>query len=111
MKRVPLKDIQAFCDQVANKFRPEKIILFGSYAYGKPRPDSDVDLMVVMRSRLTGIHQSIEILNAVDSHFAVDLIVRSPDEIRKRLRWNDFFLQEIMHKGKVLYESLDTRVD
>lgn len=47
-KRIPQKAIDEVVRQIAEKFRPQKIILFGSYARGKPRPESDVDLLVVM---------------------------------------------------------------
>jgi predicted nucleotidyltransferase len=105
------REIAKVCRQIVEQFHPQKVILFGSYAYGKPTPDSDVDLLVVLPGRKTGIHKAIEILDTVDPHFAIDLIVRTPQQLRQRLEWNDFFLKEIVEKGKVLYESTDARVD
>jgi predicted nucleotidyltransferase len=91
---------------VAKRFRPRKIILFGSYAYGKPTPDSDVDLLVIMkRSRYRGERMSLRIRHAVHRDFPMDLLVRTPAEVAKRLRWGDCFIQEIMEKGKVMYET------
>ena len=99
-------DIQAYCDAIAREFKPEKIILFGSYAYGAPTADSDVDLMVVMpRTRSRGERMSLKIRQRVDCPFALDLLVRTPADIRKRLDWGDWFLREVMSKGKVMYES------
>jgi len=91
---------------VAQRFRPNKIVLFGSYAYGRPTKDSDVDLLVIMsRTRARGERMSVRIRHAVPRNFALDLLVRTPAEVNKRLRWGDGFLLEVMEKGKVLYEA------
>ena len=93
---------------MAKQFRPQKIILFGSYAYGKPTPDSDVDLLVIMpRTRYRGERMSVRIRLAVTRNFPMDLLVRTPADVAKRLRWRDPFISEIMEKGKVLYEAAD----
>jgi predicted nucleotidyltransferase len=100
--------IRRFCHAVARQFRPQKIILFGSYAYGKPTEDSDVDLLVVMnRTRHRGERMSVRIRLALQRDFPMDLLVRTPAEISKRLRWGDCFMQEIIEKGKVMYEATD----
>jgi uncharacterized protein len=100
--------IRSFCDAVAKQFRPRKIILFGSYAYGTPTEDSDVDLLVVMnRTRYRGERMSLRIRLALQRDFPMDLLVRTPAEISKRLRWGDCFMQEIIEKGKVMYEAVD----
>jgi predicted nucleotidyltransferase len=105
VERAKIKD---FCDAVAKQFRPRKIILFGSYAYGRPTEDSDVDLLVVMNPvRVRGNRMSSQIRHAVRRDFPLDLLVRTPGEVAKRLRWGDFFIQEIMDKGKVMYEATD----
>jgi len=98
--------IRKFSRAVARQFRPKKIVLFGSYAYGKPTKDSDVDLLVIMpRTRARGERMSVRIRHAVPRNFPLDLLVRTPAEVNKRLRWGDGFLQEVMEKGKVLYEA------
>ena len=100
--------IQSFCDAVAKQFRPRKIILFGSHAAGRPTADSDVDLLVIQpRTRLKGERMSLRIRRAVPRDFPLDLLVRTPAEVEKRLRWGDHFLFEIMEKGKVMYEARD----
>jgi predicted nucleotidyltransferase len=100
--------IKSFCNAVAKQFRPRKIILFGSYAYGKPTKDSDVDLLVVMnRTRYRGERMAVRIREAVNAGFPMDLLVRTPGFIAKRLVWKDCFIEEIMRKGKVLYEAAD----
>jgi predicted nucleotidyltransferase len=99
--------IKEVVDKIAREFRPQKIILFGSYAEGKQTEHSDVDLLVVMPFEGTGINQSIEILKRVDHKFVLDLLVRTPEVLKQRLEWHDFFLMEVMEKGRVMYESVD----
>ena len=107
---VSRRDIRLVCNRIVREFRPQKVILFGSYAYGRPTPDSDVDLLVIMPLRGRAIDQAIAISSRLDHRFPIDLLVRSPEEVRRRLGLNDFFLLEITQKGKVLYESTDAGV-
>ena len=97
--------IQALCRRIADEFRPERIILFGSHASGHAREDSDVDLLVVMPFKGKCARKSVEILNRVEPDFPVDVIVRTPRQIRERLAGNDFFLREVVMNGKILYEA------
>jgi uncharacterized protein len=100
--------IRSFCDAVAKGFHPHRIILFGSYASGRPTPDSDVDLLVVMpRTREGGERVSVKIRHAVPRDFPLDLLVRTPSDVAKRLRWGDQFMREIVEKGKIMYEAPD----
>jgi predicted nucleotidyltransferase len=103
---VDRRQIRKFSRAVAQKFRPQKIILFCSYAYGTPTEDSDVDLLVILpRTRERGERMSLRIRHAVPRTFPLDLLVRTPGEVAKRLRWGDSFLREVVEKGKVLYEA------
>ena len=108
---IPQSAIDNVVSQIAARFQPEKIILFGSYAHGNPHPESDVDILVMMETPLRNIEQAIEISRAINCPFGLDLIVRRPQQIAERLRLGDFFLRDIMKKGKVLYERSDQRVD
>jgi predicted nucleotidyltransferase len=103
---VPMAVIRQFVREVAARFQPKKIILFGSYAYGKPHADSDVDILVVMPAR-NEIDQAVRIDRAIDPLFPLDLIVCTPKNIAWRLKEGDSFLAEIMANGKVLYEKAD----
>jgi predicted nucleotidyltransferase len=107
---VEVADILTFVDAVAAKFKPQRIVLFGSYGYGTPTQDSDVDILVVMNYRGPSHHKSIKIRCEVPRGFPMDLIVRSPAEIRRRVAGNDFFLEEITERGLVLYASDDRRM-
>ena len=104
---VSREQIQDFVDRVVRGFRPRQVILFGSYAYGTPTEDSDVDLLVVMPHRKTGPEVATRIRLACPRNFPMDLIVRTPSEIRQRLRMGDVFLSEITNKGIVLHETLN----
>ncbi|MBM4020498.1 MAG: nucleotidyltransferase domain-containing protein [Planctomycetes bacterium] len=107
---VSMKDIRQAADRIGRTFRPDKVILFGSYACGTPSPDSDVDLLVIMPCRGNPVQKAVDILAKADVRFPVDLLVRTPGEVRRRLAWNDFFLREVIQKGRVIYESTDSRV-
>lgn len=106
--RIPQAAIDDVVRQIAEKFKPDKIILFGSYAYGKPTQISDVDLLVVMDSSIKENQLSVTIRKAINYHFGLDLIVKTPKSLSSRIDMGDFFLKEILQKGKVLYEQ-DTR--
>src|SRR5690606_34175758 len=101
---------QEYVDRVAARFHPERIILFGSHAYGVPNEHSDVDLLVVMPDSGKPLHKSIQIVREVPYHgFACDLIVRDPGVLRWRIENNDWFLRDIVEKGVVLYEDQHER--
>jgi predicted nucleotidyltransferase len=106
---VPKSVIRRFARNVAQQFKPEKIILFGSHAYGRPHEDSDVDILVIMPCR-NQLDQAFKIRLTVAAPFAMDLIVRTPKNMDWRLREGDSFHTEIVTKGKVLYEKDDSRV-
>jgi predicted nucleotidyltransferase len=97
--------IRKYADQIAKQFHPNKIILFGSYAYGKPTEDSDVDMLVIMSFSGRNPEKATEIWMATKPKFPIDIMVRKPEEVKKRIAMGDFFLREITEKGKVLYEA------
>ncbi len=107
MEKISRRAISAFARQIARQFNPHKIILFGSYAYGVPTEDSDVDILVIMPFEGRNPQKATEIWMATKPKFPIDIMVRKPAEIKKRLRMGDFFLREITEKGKVLYEAAD----
>jgi len=108
MRNTPVVDmdsIHALIERIVRAYHPERIVLFGSYAYGTPTVDSDVDLLVVLPFEGKGSRKAVEILNTVNPAFPVDLLVRTPEQLQQRLAWNDFFLREVIEKGKILYEA------
>ena len=108
---IPMEAIQNLADRIAQEFAPERIILFGSYAYGTPRQDSDVDLLVVLPFEGDSLHKAVEIVRRMQPEFAVDVLARTPEELRQRLAWNDYFLREIVEKGRILYAAAHAGVD
>jgi predicted nucleotidyltransferase len=97
-------DITRFGTLIAEQFAPDKIILFGSYAYGEPTKDSDVDLLIIMPHEGRASEKAIQIRSAFPREFPLDLIVRSAEELRTRLGMDDHFIREITERGKVIYE-------
>lgn len=109
---IPSDEIEQIVQLIAEKFNPEKIILFGSYAYGLPRQGSDVDLLVVMDTQQNVLDVALNMRLALPMRsFGLDLLVRTPAEIEHHLQIADQFITEIMKLGKVLYERKDSRVD
>jgi len=102
---VPQAVLDETVRQIADKFNPQRIILFGSYAYGTPHLGSDIDLLVVMDTQLSGRAQAVEIDLSVDRPFPLDLLVRTPAKLEERLAMGDQFIIEIVQRGKVLYEQ------
>ena len=103
---VSREDIQAITDDIVREFTPLQVILFGSYAYGTPTEDSDVDLLVVMDIPKSEFrNKAIEIRQRIPYRFGLDLLVRSPEEIAYRVSYNDWFLREITEKGELLHVS------
>lgn len=93
---------------IAQRYNPEQIILFGSYAYGKPSPFSDVDFLVVMDTPKGEMEASLEIANSLPPRkFRVDVVVRSREVLERRKKLGDWFLIDITEKGKILYERID----
>jgi predicted nucleotidyltransferase len=105
---IPRAAIRRFARQIAERFHPDRIILFGSYAYGRPHNESDVDLLVIMPA-YDVVAQAVRISGAFERLFSHSIIVRTPKQIERGLREDDcdWFLREVMDKGKVLYEAPD----
>lgn len=108
---ITLEQIQEFSQQIVEKFQPDRIILFGSYAYGQPTDDSDIDLLVILPFEDLPVYKAIEIRRQVKPPFPLDLLARTSEQIQQRLDMGDFFIQDIINKGHILYETNHTRVD
>ena len=106
---IPRAAIRRFARRIAEHFDPDTIILFGSFAYGTPHEWSDVDLLVVMPAR-EELTKAARIQLAFEPVFPLDLLVRTPQRLRRYLREGNSFLQEIVGKGIILYEKRNSRV-
>jgi predicted nucleotidyltransferase len=102
---VDIKEIKNLTLQIAREFNPDRIILFGSYAYGHPGNDSDVDILVVLPFKGKPVRKAIEIRNKVNAGVPLDLLVRTPEQVADRVAQNDWFMREILERGHTLYEA------
>lgn len=99
-------DIRALADRIAAEFKPHKIILFGSRATGMAGPESDVDLLVILSFEGSHLDKSAEILGRVHPGvYPIDLLVRTPEEMRWRYEGGDAIVREAIDRGVVLYEA------
>ena len=96
--------IRKYAREIGRQFHPDRIILFGSYARNSAEEDSDVDILVIMdHDNPRNVDQAIAIQLKVDAPFPMDLIVKRPSDISKRLSMNDTFLKSVLQEGQVLY--------
>jgi predicted nucleotidyltransferase len=103
--------IIAFVDRVAAAFKPRRIVLFGSYAYGNPTENSDVDLLITrQRWSMSPLTAAGRIRVKLGVPFPMDLIVRSEVDVRRRIARGDDFLREVLETGITLYAADDPRV-
>ena len=101
---IPLSVIRRFARQIGERFQPDKVVLFGSYAYGTPHNESDVDLLVIMPANDV-VAQAIRISGAFERQVSHSIIVRTARQVQRGLKQNNWFLREVMAKGKVLYDA------
>jgi predicted nucleotidyltransferase len=104
------EQIKTVSKRIVQLFNPQKVILFGSYAYGNPDKDSDVDLLIIMDFQGKGIKKALEILRAVQVPFPCDLIVKTPQELERRYQEYDPIIRAAVNQGIVLYDRNAQRV-
>jgi predicted nucleotidyltransferase len=100
--------IRRMVEKLAAEYSPERIILFGSYAYGAPHEDSDIDLLIVKETSETLIDRMVavrRILSDPKRTVGLDTLVLTPQEGSSRLAKGDQFIEEIIERGKVLYAA------
>lgn len=98
--------IQQVCTHIAERYHPDKIILLGSHAWGQPTPESDLDLLMVVNFSGGPVRQAIAISRALGLVTPMELLPRTPEQLRHRLEIGDSFMQEIVSRGgKVMYET------
>jgi predicted nucleotidyltransferase len=98
-------DINTYVKKLTEEFKPERVVLFGSYARGTANEDSDVDLLVIMSHKGRNVDQALTIRKRINRSFPLDLIVKTPVETRQRLKMKDSFITTILEDGKVLYDK------
>jgi predicted nucleotidyltransferase len=107
-KQQAQRDLQRLLEMLIANYKPEKVILFGSYAYGTPTRDSDLDLFIIKETSSTPFQRRVEVRHVCDDlqrHTAFQPLVATPEEWRQRIEMGDPFFLEIAKKGRVLYEK------
>lgn len=103
MKAKIKKEVLKITHSIVKGYHPNKIILYGSYAIGKPTSDSDVDFLVIKKTKKNAWERMKEVDRYIEHTVPVDVLVYTPAEIKKRLSMGDFFIEDIMNSGKVVY--------
>lgn len=104
MKKNNTKTMSEIVDCIVRKYHPEKVILFGSYASGAHTKNSDIDLFIILNADKSSWDISVEISSNLTHSTPLDIVVKTPKEIEKRLRMGDFFIKNVVESGRVLYE-------
>lgn len=107
MNKEPVEQkLKAITEKIVKEYQPEKIILFGSWAWGKPHEDSDFDLFIIKDTDMPSLKR-IETLDRIFSRreFPMDFLVYTPEQVERNLRMGDLFVRDILTNGKILYEA------
>jgi predicted nucleotidyltransferase len=97
-------EIESVTQQIIEKYKPEKIILFGSAAWGKYSSDSDVDFLIIKKDTpLYGADRIRELSRLIERNIPIDFLIYRPEEFNKRLEMGDPFLKVILKEGKVVH--------
>lgn len=99
------EEIQNVIKRIAENYKPEKIYLFGSFAWGEPNKDSDVDLFIIKKTEEKHLDRDKTVRRIINRELPADLLIYTPREIKRRLSMGDFFIKNILQKGRILYES------
>lgn len=99
--------LKEITDKIVKEYQPEKIILFGSWAWGEPGPDSDLDLLIVQESGKPRLERERELRKFLSpTGIALDILVYNPQELEKSINENrNLFIEDIVRNGKILYDK------
>ena len=99
------QNLKEIVNNLKKRYKPEKIILFGSLISGKITESSDIDLLIIKNTKKNPLLRKREARAAAHSKIAFDPLVLTPGEIKTRLKWQDFFIKDIINKGEILYAN------
>ncbi len=108
MERKIDKILNEIVEKLQREYKPLKIILYGSYAYGTPNVDSDIDLLILKNTSERSIDRFVKVKKIIYNpkrKIPITPLIYSPDEVKERLRIGDDFIKEILNKGVTLYEK------
>ena len=98
-------EVNKIINQIKKAYQPEKIIIFGSYAYGTPNESSDVDLAVIKETKENFVNRLKKMAKIIRSYLGADILVYTPNEWQEALKRGDYFVEEIAKKGKIVYKK------
>lgn len=98
------KEVARLVKVLVRRYQPEKIILFGSLAYGKATEESDIDLLVIKETREPRIYRRSKALSGIPRRVPLDVLILTPEEVAFLEEKQSPFIREILTQGKVLYE-------
>ena len=99
-------EVKNITDQIVKKYKPEKVILFGSGSSRAMRQESDIDLLIIKNTKKKYLDRVREVALMLDSKFPTDVFILTPQELDKAVAQNRFFIvDEILPKGKTIYEK------
>jgi len=99
--------LQEILERIVRGYTPERVIIFGSYAYGEPDEESDIDLLIIKKTEQRPIERWTELKRMLRDQgrlISVSPLVYTPQEVEERLAMGDMFLEEVLERGKTLYE-------
>lgn len=105
------KELEQVTNRISTNYCPEKIILFGSAAKGNINNSSDLDLLIVKNTTRNPWDRILDVDKYIEHNLALDILVYTPNEIKKRIEINDFFIKDIMNNGKVLYAKSNKKTN
>ncbi len=108
MERKIDKILNEIVEKLQREYKPLKIILYGSYAYGTPNVDSDIDLLILKNTSERSVDRFVKVKKIIYNpkrKIPITPLIYSPDEVKERLRIGDDFIKEILNKGVTLYEK------
>lgn len=102
---IDFTEINDIATRIAEKFKPEQIILFGSYANGTQNKSSDIDLLIIQDTDLPGYKRGLDIrLSLIGAKMPIDILVYTRNEFDKELKDKYSFLYSVIKNSKILYE-------
>lgn len=106
---ITLSGVEKIVNFITSEYRPERIILFGSYGTEASNKSSDLDLLIIKKTKKRFVDRVVELTRLIRSQFGfeypVEPLVYTPGEFRKAKKTNSLFMRTILSKGIVLYEK------
>lgn len=106
------KKLEEITSRIIKEYQPERIILFGSFAWGEPNQDSDLDLFVIKKSEKSRMERERELSVLLSPHTVpIDILVYTPEEVEQSINeYQNLFVEDIVRNGRLLYEIPGSKI-